>query len=542
MMCGNCWVGLTWLLCCGVVSSVTDQCAAGDLPSVIDSLLQSHWSEQDVQPADEISDAHFLRRVTLDLAGRVPTLGEYEQFVADHSPEKRTRLVDELLSRPDYAWHLANELDRLLLARIKTDNDFREYLLGACRENRSWDRIFREVLTPEHAVPDEKGPAAFVRERVRELDDLTNDTAVLFFGVNIGCAKCHDHPLVADWQQQHYYGMQAFFHRTYRTKSGLTAEKFEGRPKFKTVDGEEFEAVFMFLDESSVDDPAEEVTDEERKARREAIKQAEKDEKASAPRPEFSPRRELVRLALEEQSGDFFARNFVNRTWARLLGRGLVHPLDQMHSENPASHPELLTALARDFRESGYDIQRLVRGIVLSRAYALSSAWNQDGPAPNEKLFARGVPRALSARQVALSLDVATHASTQWSSAEDEEARREKIDSLNQRAAGLAGLLEDPAEGFQVSVEEALLFANSERIERDYLRDAADRLVGELKGIDDNEAAIRRGFRSILSREPSDEELSMCRNYLTTRADRRVEGLQQLTWSLLASPEFRFNH
>jgi hypothetical protein len=365
---------------------------------------------------------------------------------------------------------------------------------------------------------------------------------VLFFGVNISCAKCHDHPLVPDWRQDHYFGLASFFKRTYRTKGGLLAERFDGSLKFTTVAGEEKPAQFMFLTGISIDEPAAERSDDERKQLEQAVKKAEKEDQSEPPPlPDFSPRSELVRLALEESERHYFARNIANRVWARLMGRGLVHPLDQMHTENPPSHPELLDALARDFTAHGYDLKRLIRGVVLSDTYARSSRWTAAGDPPPPELFARAVPRPLTPRQFSLSLLVATADPEQLRGLEQSDEWANHRTELENRSNGLASDFEIPDANFQVSVEEALLFSNSERIDNELLADSGDRLVGRLKTIEDTDALIDAAFLGVLSRQPDNEERAAMAGYLTDRGDRRVTGIQQVVWVLLTSPEFRFN-
>lgn len=529
-----------------IVACASSALRAADFPSVqaaINHCVADNLAAAGVTPVSTTDDAGFLRRCTLDLAGRIPTLAETDEFTPLGAADKREQLVDRLLASADFSFHQRNELDLLLLARIKRDDEWRKYLLLAAQENRGWDRLFRELLLPDRERPGDKGAAAFLRERVQELDDLTNDTSALFFGVNVSCAKCHDHPLVDDWRQEHYFGMASFFKRTYRTKQGLLAEKFDGRMKFTTTAGEEHEAQFLFLSGVSIDEPASERSDEDRKSIEEAIKRAEKDDEAEAPpAPEFSPRSELVRLALEDDQQRFFARNIVNRVWARLLGRGLVHPLDQMHSANPPSHPELLDWLARDFAANGYDLKRLIRGIVLSDVYARDSRWTGTGDHPAPELFAVAVPRPLTPRQLALSLAVAAADPDQLPGLEKPEKWPQRREELENQSDGLSREFEIPEETFQVSVDEALLFSNGERVQNDLLRDSGDRLVGRLKSIDEDVAMVRHAFLAVLSREPEDEEQQTLVEYLTARSDRRVEGIQQVVWALVTSPEFRFNH
>src|SRR5262249_11743192 len=184
---------------------------------------------------------------------------------------------------------------------------------------------------------------------IQSLDDLTNDTARVFFGVNVSCAKCHDHPLVSDWKQDHYYGMASFFNRTQGKRGGDVQEKSDGDVQFVTTKGERRTAKVMFLSGR--------MADAAKPARRE----------------------QLGQIALEDRH--FFSRAIVNKLWAYLLGRGLVQPVDQMHSANPPAIPGLLEWLGDDLAANGYDLDRLIAGIVCSRVYQLSSVPAGEEPA-----------------------------------------------------------------------------------------------------------------------------------------------------------------
>lgn len=522
---------------------------AGEIPTAemevqtaIDLSISKKLAEEGISPAPTIGDGLFLRRLSLDLAGRIPTTKELQDFLALPESERREVAVQTFLAQPDFAFHQANELDLLLLARIKRDNEWRAFLLEATKENQSWSKIFQQVMTPDAERPGEVGPAAFLRERVRELDDLTNDTAVLFFGVNISCAKCHDHPLVEDWQQDHYFGMASFFKRTYLTKSRMLADHFEGDVKFTDILGEEKQAVFMFLSNSTIKEPDVSLADEARKKLEEAIKEAKKDDKAAAPDVAFKPRSELIKLALSDDDNNFFARNIVNRVWARLLGRGLVMPLDQMHSGNPASHPELMDWLVRDLKTHDYDLKRLIAGIVRSDVYALSSRWESNSELPSPEAFAVTIVRPLNPRQLSLSLFIAAANSDVLPGLKKPENWEEERGKLEKRSDGFADLFPIPDEGFQVGTDEALLFSNSSRFEGEFLRTSGDRLVGQLAKLVTDEELIDTAYRSVLSRPPSDEERGQFIKYFTNRKDQREAAIQQVVWTLFASPEFRFNH
>src|SRR5690606_707241 len=147
----------------------------------------------------------------------------------------------------------------------------------------------------------------FLKARVNDVHTMTNDTSRLFFGVSINCAQCHDHPLVDDWKQDHYFGFASFFNRTYKTKSNKLAEKFDGTLKFRNTEGEEKAAKFMFLTGLSIDDPTGEASDDEKKEREKLVKASMQDDDAPLPEPEFRPRERFVEIALAEGNRTYFA-------------------------------------------------------------------------------------------------------------------------------------------------------------------------------------------------------------------------------------------
>lgn len=524
--------------------AVTATGSAGEpqIADMIDQQIAAGWELYEVSPAGVVGDELAIRRLTLDLAGRIPTPAELADYKQSQDPEKKPKLIDRLMSSPDFVLHQTNEFEAMLLAEYGSQNDFREYLKKCFEEGRSWDRMFQDMLQADPANEDDAGARQFLLKRVRNVDDMTNDTSRIFFGVSINCAQCHDHPLVADWLQDHYFGLQTFFSRTYLTKKQHLAERFTGEVKFKTTEGEEKQAQFMFLTGTAIPEPPLQWTDEERKKIEEEIKRHQKDDVEDVPPvPEFSPRRLLVELSLREGENRFFARSIVNRLWARMMGYGLVHPLDQMHSGNPSSHPELLQWLADDLVRHGYDLRRLIRGIASSQAYLRSSVWTGEGDPPTPGTFALATPRALTPRQYSLSLLVASMSPEQLPLDRPAEDWKKTRENWENRSAGLASKLEAPNELFQVSVDEALLLSNSDQVQRDYLRNSGDSLLGYLlKG--PREDLVATAFRSVLSRDPLEAEKAACEAFLDSRRDRPEDGARQLVWSLLTSPELRFNH
>lgn len=512
------------------------------IEEVVDHYIDAGLAAAGVTPAPPADDANFIRRVTLDLAGRIPLASEVQSFLQSTEPDKNARLVDRLLASPDFNYQRRNELDVLLMAG-KGTGEWRDWLLKAVAESRAWPDVFKQIMLPSEADAAEKAAVTFLKTRAANVDDMTNDTSRLFFGVSINCAKCHDHPLVTDWTQDHYFGMASFFNRTYLTKKNFLAEREEGKLKFRTTAGEEKEARLLFLTSAEVNEPSlADKSDAERQAGEE--KQKADNERETPPEPAlYSRRAQLVEVGLRPDPNGFFPRAFANRTWASLFGRGLVMPLDQMHSENNPSHPELLAWLARDMDAHRYDAKRVVRGLVLSRAYARSSRWEQATERPAEKLFAVAAARPLTPMQYALSLAVATAAPSELSqkleNAEHWTARRRDLEN---QAYGFAQQLEIPGENFQIGVAEALLFSNGGQVAGDYLRDSGDRLVGVLKGISDRNQMIQTAYLAVLSREAQPDEIEAVSKYLAAREDRPAAAIGQVVWALVSGSEFRFNY
>src|SRR5262249_49880780 len=204
------------------------------------------------------------------------------------------------------------------------------------------------------------------------------DVSVLFFGVNVSCAQCHDHPVVQDWKQDHFFGMKSFFARSYQA-GPFIGERDYGVVQFKATKNVQKTAKMMVLTGKRVHAPGRNLTPAELKKLQQEMKKkpqrGKKGPQEPPPAPKFSARAALVELVLKTDQRDFFARNIANRMWQRVMGSGLVNPGDQMHSENAPSHPELLAWLARDVAENKYDLKRLIRGLVLSKTYSRSSKW-----------------------------------------------------------------------------------------------------------------------------------------------------------------------
>jgi hypothetical protein len=485
--------------------------AAPVLAAKIDTFLAQHWQSEGVHPAADCDDAAFLRRITLDLAGRIPTAAEAMAFAADHSPDKRACTIRRIMEGPEYPLHLGRVLDELIQEKYARDPEFLEYLRTSVAEHKSWDAIFREVLIGPWDTKERKRADRFLIKRINSLDDLTNDTARVFFGVNVSCAKCHDHPLVSDWKQDHYYGMASFFNRTQGKRGGPLSEKPDGDVQFVTTKGERKTARVMFLSGRTVGEK----------------------EKAVPSR-----REQLVRLALADRS--FFSRAIVNRLWAYCFGRGLVQPVDQMHSANPPAVPGVLEWLADDFAAAGYDIDRLIAGLVMSKAYQLSSVPN--GEENGDKYFAVARLRPLTPQQYACSIVLATGDGT-LDQAATADLRAKRYRELEGQANALTrfDLIDPRTDRFQSSAGEALFLSNNGDAQR-LTMPSGRNLAARLATLNDDGQIVETAVWTILSRAPDAEERSYLSRWLDAHGPDRGKAGSQLVWALLTSAEFRFNH
>src|SRR6266545_2057526 len=442
------------------------------IEQAVDHYLAAGMKAAKVQPAPAADDAALLRRLTLDLNGRIPTVAELADYLADSAPDKKIRLVERLLASSAFVRHQAQEFATMLqpdapeMRRGQKKSALRDYLQMALAEDRPWDRIFRELILPDEADPKQRGAGDFLRGRLKDLNRLTVEVSTAFFGVNVSCAQCHDHPHVHDWKQDNFYGMKSFFARTFESGPYL-AERDFGTVKFIPNKGKEKVAPVMFLSGKMIDGAALQDPPADVKRKHQQELDAAKKVNKAPPLPKVSLRAKLIEVALEPGQRDYFARNLVNRVWHRLLGRGLVMPLDQMHAANPPSHPELLQWLARDLIEHGYDLRRLIRGLVLSDAYARGSRYQ--GEAPDERLFAVGQVRPFTPMQLAVSLRLGVGDPKTVPS--DLAAREKRIETLEKDAARLASLFAQPGDNFQVGVGEAMLFTNNEGLLKELLAD-----------------------------------------------------------------------
>ena len=385
---------------------VTGAASAESLHALIDQHLKP-LSGMEVQ---RCSDAEFLRRASLDLNGMPPTADEARAFLADTAPDKRERLVDRLLASPHYVRHLATTLDLMLMERRAnthvTAEEWQAWMLKSVRENKPWNVLAREILLADGDDPSQRPPARFALDRASEPNLLTRDIGRVFFGRDMQCAQCHDHPIVEDYLQSDYHGLLAFVAPTYpivRTEGDkqvtLQAEKAGNDLTFESVFlGVKRRTGARVPDGLIIDEPFFLPGEEYQVAPADNVKAV----------PKFSRRAKLAELATDG-SNQAFNHNIVNRLWAHMLGRGLVHPLDLHHPDNPATDPELLRILSEHFVATNFDIRGFLREIALSDVYQRPF----DAPADLLAIASQAVAEVAQLEQQRPSLEAAAKSSTE---------------------------------------------------------------------------------------------------------------------------------
>lgn len=315
------------------------------------------------------SDAEFLRRASLDLIGIIPTSAEARAFLDDPAPNKREVLVDRLLAHPRQPVHLASAFHLMWMERRADKHvpvaDWLKFLAESFRQNKPYDQLVRELLTADSANPAARPAAKFLLDRDADPHLLTRDIGRMFFGVDLQCAQCHDHPLIDDYLQADYYGLHAFVNRTglfvnqKDNNKGYLAEAAAGGVEFKSVfTGYAGKTRPRLIGGPELDEPRFHLGEE--------YAQAPTPNNPAVPK--FS-RRALLATAIGDGSNAQFRRNIVNRLWAQMMGRGLVHPVDLHHSDNPPSHPDVLDLLADEIKSVNFQIKPLLRELALTKAY-----------------------------------------------------------------------------------------------------------------------------------------------------------------------------
>jgi hypothetical protein len=501
----------------------------------IDKLLASAWADAGVRPAAPAGDAEFLRRVYLDLVGRIPTVAEARAFLRDARADKRARLIDRLLASPRFVTHFTLVFRALFIPEQSSNlqvrfgvGAFDRWLEDALSSGKGYDVLARELIEAQVA-PGQGGlqlggnaagsPALFYTAKDYKPEEVAADVARTLLGVNLGCAQCHNHPF-ARWKREQFWGFAAFF-------SGIRSRRMGD---FTTVEAEAKDRHEIAIPGTDKVVPAKYL-----------------DGTAAVVAKGGSTRAVLARW-LTARENPYFARAAVNRMWAHFFGTGLMEPLDEMAGgDRQPSRPEVLDALAKGFVGSGYDLRWLMRVIVSTRAYQLTSA-RTDASQDEPGLFARAAVRGLSGGQLYDSLLLATGARanpqgglrfTAFGNSPRDEFLT-KFNSDGQRPVDV-----------QASVLQALTLMNGRLMRAATKLDASETLqaVAEAPYLD-TPGKVEALYLAALSRPPSAKERSRVLAYVSRASDsskgdaakRQKEALADVFWVLLNSAEFYFNH
>jgi WD40 repeat protein len=352
----------------------------------IDELVAAKWQRLKIKPSDVCSDADFIRRICLDLTGLPPTADDVRAFLDDESdPQaKREALADKLIGSEAYIEYWSNKWADLLQVNRKFLGPegaaaFRAWIRGELAKNTPYDVFAREVLAASGSNKD--NPPASYFKILREPTATMENTTHLFLGVRFNCNKCHDHPFER-WTQDQYYQTAAFF-----AQYALRADPASGNRRLGGTDVEGSKPYYEIVS----DVPTGEVTH----IRTTAVTPPKFPFECKYEAPEHPTRRAELAAWVTSPDNPYFARTYVNRIWGYLLGVGIIEPIDDVRAGNPATNPELLDHLTREFIESGFDVCKLVRSIVTSRTYQLSvttNEWNADDRTNYSHALARRLP------------------------------------------------------------------------------------------------------------------------------------------------------
>ena len=502
----------------------TDSWSAEQWPqpqNVIDQYVYQKLKSLGIPPAPPCDDTTYLRRVTLDIAGRLPTLQEVQQFLQDNRERKRQALVDRLLDSDDHANYFARKWSTIL--RNRRDGGslqlstiaFHRWIRESLRENKPYDLFVRELMTASGSLL--SNPAVAWLKQVPDTNQRVEDAAQLFLGQRIQCARCHHHPY-EKWSQKNYTQLSAFF--------TLVSKKDGGDPNepafFSRVGGASARhpKTGQNLPPAGLDD-------------------------ADAAVPSTEDPRESLADWMTDPENPYFARSLANRYWKHFMGRGLVEPEDDMRVTNPPSNPELLDAMAQSFVESGYDLKSLVRLICNSRVYSSAGDANADNLG-DRRSYSRFYPKRMQAEVLLDAVDQVADSTTQFAGMPVGTRAIELPDTgfdsyflsvFGQPRSSTACECERSQEA---NLAQSLHLLNSDEMQKKLSADGgrAAKLAADSRS---DEEKIRELYLIALSRQPRADEVASALEYLSGKTNRR-EAYEDVVWTLVNSKEFMFNH
>ncbi len=487
----------------------------------VDELTAAKWKKLGLTPSPLCDDATFIRRITIDLCGRLPTADETRAFLQDTSANKRADLIERLLDSPDYPAYFAMRWGAILRNSKLAGADqasfaFHNWIKDLIARNRPYDELVRGVVAAAGEWQDAPAINWYWQMRDDQLHQVTADTAQVFLGVRLQCARCHHHPYER-WSQEDYYGLAGFFTRLGRKSFGQPPPYFSS---------------------------ANPTTSEVNPLTGKVPEPKYPDGEYAKFTPEEDPRHALVDWMVQPDN-PFFSRVLVNRTWGHFLGRGLVNEVDDMRASNPSANEELLDALAKDFVAHKFDVKHIIRTIVSSRVYQLACE-PTDANKNDRQSFARFYARRLIAEVFYDAVDQTCGTHTRFGGISDNARAVDLphegfgsyfLDTFD-RPQRVTGCECERSAG--ATLAQVLLLANSDEIENK-LADDAGRVAQMLKLERPIPEAIIELYLAAYSRLPTESETSKTIEFIQAQDDKR-KALEDVLWTILNSKEFMFNH
>ncbi|HWB10666.1 MAG TPA: DUF1549 domain-containing protein [Pirellulales bacterium] len=499
--------------------------AVNDLPpakNFIDEFVFKKLKTLGVPPSAVCDDATFIRRTSIDLSGRLPSPEETEAFVADQDPAKRDKLIDRLLDSPSYADYFANKWSAILRNKRRSPNytrgsyAFHGWIRDALYENRPYDQFVREIVAASGELGDNP-PVVWYRE-VKEVDQQVEDTAQLFLGLRIQCARCHHHPF-EKWSQRDYYGMAAFFSQVGR-KPGFEPEE---------------QRIFHRRGEAAATNPK----------TGERLSPTGLGADPVKPAAERDPRQSLADW-MADPSNPFFAKALVNRYWKHCFSRGIVEPEDDMRVTNPASNPELLSALSEHFIAHHFDLKDLLRTICKSNTYQLAAEPNQYN-VNDKQNFSRYYPKRLTAEVLLDAIDSVTASSTSFNGLPVGTRAIELPDNgANNYFLTVFGRPEGSSaceceRSQEANLAQSLHLLNSSEIQAKLSNGQGRAALLAQDAKRTPEEKVRWLYLAVFSRPPVADEMSVALAHVN-RVENKQQAYEDILWALVNTKEFLFNH
>ncbi len=496
--------------------------------NVVDAAALKQWKALGIVPSETCTDAEFIRRASLDIIGSLPSAEEVKNFVEDPFADKRERLVDGLLERPEYASYFAIKWADVL--RNKRENkdalqrgtfSFYDWIRENIERNTPYDRFVRGIVAAS-GTPKTAPPVQWYRS-LRQPDAFVDDTAQVFLGMRLQCAKCHHHPF-EKWSQDDYYSFAAFFGRIGR-KSASPGQRNNAQDR---------EEVIFAAKTGSVTNP---------KTGQTMTPKGLGTETLNVPAG-LDPRQKLVDW-MADPANPYFAKAVVNRYWSHFFGRGVVEPMDDLRQTNPPSNPDLLDGLSTDFVKHGYDLKRLVRTICVSRTYGLSSIPNEYN-AKDKQSFARHYPKRMGAEVLLDAISQISGVSTAFNGMPegtraielpDESVASAFLDTFGRPKRDTACECERVTDA---SLGQSLMLLNSSEVQSKLSagNSKAEQLAKDARPDDKK---IEELFWSAFGREPSSGETTTALEHLAKNPQKRKEAFEDILWALINAKEFQFN-